>query len=274
MWLSPLFNPILPAPLPACICHLLERCAHRAAPGEPSTRPCAGGRVLRGGTSCAPPQGGHVGGRHVGAWDPCPGPAVGCGGVPCPPCERVGAGPALPQPGTPAPPRRLQPQLRGPPARAAQEAAGASHHQRAAAPQAQGLDAGGPGRGRRGLGWWAGLGCHTRPGATPALRPQIIDPFVEVEVIGLPVDCNKEQTRVVDDNGEAWGPQGRAAGGGSPCDPSSRPAAPYRSLCHSLVPRFPGPGGQPQRRHQKRVWAQVACGLDLRWEVTPPPGGL
>lgn len=31
---------------------------------------------------------------------------------------------------------------------------------------------------------------------------QIIDPFVEVEIIGLPVDCNKEQTRVVDDNGE------------------------------------------------------------------------
>uniref|UniRef100_A0A8D0HHN3 Phospholipase C eta 2 n=1 Tax=Sphenodon punctatus TaxID=8508 RepID=A0A8D0HHN3_SPHPU len=29
----------------------------------------------------------------------------------------------------------------------------------------------------------------------------IIDPFVEVEVIGLPVDCCKEQTRVVDDNG-------------------------------------------------------------------------
>lgn len=31
---------------------------------------------------------------------------------------------------------------------------------------------------------------------------QIIDPFVEVEIIGLPVDCSKEQTRVVDDNGE------------------------------------------------------------------------
>lgn len=35
---------------------------------------------------------------------------------------------------------------------------------------------------------------------------QIIDPFVEVEVIGLPVDCFKEQTRVVDDNGKImWG---------------------------------------------------------------------
>ncbi|MBN3293543.1 PLCH2 phosphodiesterase, partial [Polypterus senegalus] len=30
---------------------------------------------------------------------------------------------------------------------------------------------------------------------------QIIDPFVEVEIIGLPADCCKEQTRVVDDNG-------------------------------------------------------------------------
>lgn len=34
------------------------------------------------------------------------------------------------------------------------------------------------------------------------LLHQIIDPFVEVEIIGLPVDCCKEQTRVVDDNGE------------------------------------------------------------------------
>ncbi|CAM9741811.1 unnamed protein product [Bubo scandiacus] len=32
-------------------------------------------------------------------------------------------------------------------------------------------------------------------------RGEIIDPFVEVEVIGLPIDCFKEQTRVVDDNG-------------------------------------------------------------------------
>lgn len=31
---------------------------------------------------------------------------------------------------------------------------------------------------------------------------QIIDPFVEVEIIGLPVDCCKGQTRVVDDNGQ------------------------------------------------------------------------
>ncbi|XP_042589381.1 1-phosphatidylinositol 4,5-bisphosphate phosphodiesterase eta-2-like [Cyprinus carpio] len=29
----------------------------------------------------------------------------------------------------------------------------------------------------------------------------IIDPFVEVEIIGLPINCNKQQTRVVDDNG-------------------------------------------------------------------------
>uniref|UniRef100_A0A8C6FNH9 Phosphoinositide phospholipase C n=1 Tax=Moschus moschiferus TaxID=68415 RepID=A0A8C6FNH9_MOSMO len=32
-------------------------------------------------------------------------------------------------------------------------------------------------------------------------RGEIIDPFVEVEIIGLPVDCAKDQTRVVDDNG-------------------------------------------------------------------------
>uniref|UniRef100_A0A4W3GDY2 Phosphoinositide phospholipase C n=1 Tax=Callorhinchus milii TaxID=7868 RepID=A0A4W3GDY2_CALMI len=32
-------------------------------------------------------------------------------------------------------------------------------------------------------------------------RGEIIDPFVEVEIIGLPVDCCKEQTRAVDDNG-------------------------------------------------------------------------
>ncbi|KAA0713534.1 1-phosphatidylinositol 4,5-bisphosphate phosphodiesterase eta-2 [Triplophysa tibetana] len=32
-------------------------------------------------------------------------------------------------------------------------------------------------------------------------RGEIIDPFVEVEIIGLPVDCCKAQTRVVDDNG-------------------------------------------------------------------------
>ncbi|XP_062400863.1 1-phosphatidylinositol 4,5-bisphosphate phosphodiesterase eta-2 [Sardina pilchardus] len=32
-------------------------------------------------------------------------------------------------------------------------------------------------------------------------RGEIIDPFVEVEIIGLPVDCQKAQTRVVDDNG-------------------------------------------------------------------------
>ncbi|XP_075414369.1 1-phosphatidylinositol 4,5-bisphosphate phosphodiesterase eta-2 [Tenrec ecaudatus] len=32
-------------------------------------------------------------------------------------------------------------------------------------------------------------------------RGEIIDPFVEVEIIGLPVDCSKEQTRVVEDNG-------------------------------------------------------------------------
>lgn len=52
-----------------------------------------------------------------------------------------------------------------------------------------------------------GRGWSNTPGPVPPLpSPQIIDPFVEVEVIGLPVDCSKEQTRVVDDNGEAQGP--------------------------------------------------------------------
>uniref|UniRef100_A0A6J0SML8 Phosphoinositide phospholipase C n=1 Tax=Pogona vitticeps TaxID=103695 RepID=A0A6J0SML8_9SAUR len=32
-------------------------------------------------------------------------------------------------------------------------------------------------------------------------RGEIIDPFVEVAIIGLPADCCKDQTRVVDDNG-------------------------------------------------------------------------
>ncbi|XP_019910879.3 1-phosphatidylinositol 4,5-bisphosphate phosphodiesterase eta-2 [Esox lucius] len=32
-------------------------------------------------------------------------------------------------------------------------------------------------------------------------RGEVIDPSVEVEIIGLPVDCCKQQTRVVDDNG-------------------------------------------------------------------------
>lgn len=53
-------------------------------------------------------------------------------------------------------------------------------------------------------GWWEG----PRPWCHPSHCPQIIDPFVEVEVIGLPVDCSKEQTRVVDDNGEGPGQSG------------------------------------------------------------------
>lgn len=46
----------------------------------------------------------------------------------------------------------------------------------------------------------------------PCTLRQIIDPFVEVEVIGLPVDCSKEQTRVVDDNGEDAGGPGTPGG--------------------------------------------------------------
>lgn len=69
--------------------------------------------------------------------------------------------------------------------------------------------------------------------AWPAVLPcpvyQIIDPFVEVEVIGLPVDCNKEQTRVVDDNGEHVGGWGCRRGVGT-----QRPACaprPHHSSC-------------------------------------------
>ncbi|PKU34412.1 1-phosphatidylinositol -bisphosphate phosphodiesterase eta-2 [Limosa lapponica baueri] len=42
---------------------------------------------------------------------------------------------------------------------------------------------------------------HSRSLMGSFSKRKIIDPFVEVEVIGLPVDCFKEQTRVVDDNG-------------------------------------------------------------------------
>uniref|UniRef100_A0A3Q3IUN2 Phosphoinositide phospholipase C n=1 Tax=Monopterus albus TaxID=43700 RepID=A0A3Q3IUN2_MONAL len=35
----------------------------------------------------------------------------------------------------------------------------------------------------------------------PKPRDSIIDPYVEVEITGLPVDCSKQQTRVVNDNG-------------------------------------------------------------------------
>ena len=31
---------------------------------------------------------------------------------------------------------------------------------------------------------------------------QIIDPYVEVEVIGFPVDCAKAQTKTIQDNGK------------------------------------------------------------------------
>ena len=79
---------------------------------------------------------------------------------------------------------------------------------------------------------------------------------MEVEVIGLPVDCNKEQTRVVDDNGEAPGATGEGRAG-----------AP---LVRAQSPGSPGPGRQPP----KEARAQVASGLGLGWEVTPPPGGL
>lgn len=115
-----------------------------------------------------------------------------------------------------------------------------------------------------------GGGGPARPGVTRS-SAQIIDPFVEVEVIGLPVDCSKEQTRVVDDNGEGmWAPvpgarpqhschagKARLTGNGraraTSCHPSNHPAGP------------PGPPPQccsPQQAAQSRrkVWAQVASG--------------
>lgn len=55
--------------------------------------------------------------------------------------------------------------------------------------------------------YWGWSNPHT-PGKLIKMWPllmflcfQIIDPFVEVEIIGLPLDCSKQQTRVVDDNG-------------------------------------------------------------------------
>ena len=59
---------------------------------------------------------------------------------------------------------------------------------------------------------------------------QIIDPFVEVEIIGLPVDCNKEQTRVVDDNGEHVGGVVVQEVRGHP-EASLCPQAPSQLLC-------------------------------------------
>lgn len=60
----------------------------------------------------------------------------------------------------------------------------------------------GPALHRR-VGVGSGPGIVMGPEASPTPVSQIIDPFVEVEIIGLPVDCSREQTRVVDDNGEA-----------------------------------------------------------------------
>lgn len=141
-------------------------------------------------------------------------------------------------------------------------------------------------------------------GAKEAVRPpgpgatlpsaQIIDPFVEVEVIGLPVDCRKEQTRVVDDNGEGMSaaplcqparpraasqlprwqcqsyrePKGRGPWPpGLPGDPSNHPGHPlgWKPSGSHPAPRHCSPwlGSQPRRRCQERVWAQVASRLEL-----------
>lgn len=116
------------------------------------------------------------------------------------------------------------------------------------------------------------------PGATLPC-PQIIDPFVEVEVIGLPVDCSKEQTRVVDDNGEGGqrdpcppcpGPRHSCHTGPAAC--AGREGGEGRLLCPGslsgpcplppsyshLAPRrcSPRPGSQLGGRLQDGVWAR------------------
>lgn len=140
-------------------------------------------------------------------------------------------------------------------------------------------------------------------GAKEAVRPpgpaatlpsaQIIDPFVEVEVIGLPVDCRKEQTRVVDDNGEGmsaatpvpacapqgcftaatlampvWEPKGRGPWPpGLPGDSGNHPGCPlgWKPSGSHPAPRHCSPrlGSQPRRRCQERVWAPVASRPEL-----------
>lgn len=135
--------------------------------------------------------------------------------------------------------------------------------------------------------------CPPGPAATLP-SAQIIDPFVEVEVIGLPVDCRKEQTRVVDDNGEGMSaatpvpacapraasqlprwpcqsdrePKGRGPWPpGLPGDPGNHPGCPlgWKPSGSNPAPRHRSPrlGSQPRRRRQERVWAQVASRLEL-----------
>lgn len=84
-----------------------------------------------------------------------------------------------------------------------------------------------------GVGVGGGPGIAMGPDATPAPVSQIIDPFVEVEIIGLPVDCSREQTRVVDDNGEA-GPWLRHT-----CDGSLRGEGWGYLVCPGALPRPP-----------------------------------
>lgn len=87
-------------------------------------------------------------------------------------------------------------------------------------------------RGEVGGRAWAGGRAWLSAWPAVLLCPvyQIIDPFVEVEVIGLPVDCNKEQTRVVDDNGEHVGGVGVQEGRGHP-EASLCSQAPSQLLC-------------------------------------------
>lgn len=127
--------------------------------------------------------------------------------------------------------------------------------------------------------------------------PQIIDPFVEVEVIGLPVDCGKEQTRVVDDNGEAAsGPrcpraQGHVAAATLAEQPvragkgaRATPHAPAHCLGHAPQGQPPGPQALlPVARlpavggggRQDGAWAWGASGPEpgaRRHPFRRPPG--
>lgn len=111
--------------------------------------------------------------------------------------------------------RLLQSLQRRPSSCLPQEATRPEDHQRSAAAQTTRLHAGWPRRGTNISNTQYNQHIFLFPITLLGIRSsseltrklccllvhQIIDPFVEVEIIGLPIDCCKEQTRVVDDNG-------------------------------------------------------------------------
>lgn len=113
--------------------------------------------------------------------------------------------------------RLLQSLQRWPSSCLPQEATRPEDHQRSAAAKTTRLHAGWPRRGTKHINTqynqhiflfpFTLLDIRSSSGLTRnlccLLVHQIIDPFVEVEIIGLPIDCCKEQTRVVDDNGSS-----------------------------------------------------------------------